>query len=417
MVIHFFIRFSFLFCALAAFSQGITYEEFQAKQLIHDRENSAWAQSQPYVMLVSIDGFRHDYAQKFQAENILGLAKRGVSAKRMLPSFPTKTFPNHYTLVTGQYPGTHGIVSNEFYSKSKDAWYAVKAKGSVQDSSWYGGVPLWVLAEENKMNSASLFWIGSEAPIRGSLPTYSYAYDGSVPNAFRVRQLAEWLMLPEDKRPHMILGYFSLVDDAGHRYGPDHERTKEAVLAIDSLIGELVGLIEATGLPVHLVLVSDHGMSAISRGLVLPELVDLGDSRVSYSFPPMIYQQNAAEVKRIYEELLKTELIDVYTRETLPGYLNFHNPDRVGDLVLVTEAPTVVLPAPMGVRGGTHGFDPFNNLEMGAIFYATGPDLKQGVLVPPFENIHVYPFIARLLGLPLPTCVEGSGAALDALFK
>lgn len=407
----------FALFAFNSFSQGFTYEQFQKRQQVVERENSQWAKSQPYVILISIDGFRYDYAKKHNAENILRLAKTGVSAEHMLSSFPTKTFPNHYTLVTGLYPGTHGIVSNEFYSKSKDEWYTLKKKKSILDSSWYGGVPLWVLAEKNKMCSASLYWVGSEAAIGGLLPTYYYAYDGAVPNQYRIKQMIDWLKLPEAIRPHLVLGYFSLVDDVGHRYGPDHAETKKAVLEIDSLIGKLIAEVGGLGLPVHLVLVSDHGMSAINRGLVLPEIVDLGDSEVSYSFPPMIYQKDTLEIDRIYEVLLKTNLIEIYKKENIPGYLNFNNDDRVGDLVLLTEAPTVIIPAPKRISGGTHGFSPFSNKEMGAIFYASGPALKKDLVVPPFENIHVYPFIAKILSLPVPAEVEGSIDVLNPAFK
>lgn len=404
-------------CINLSFSQSSTYHDFQEKQIKQYRKNGEWAKTQPYLILLSIDGFRYDYAHKFGATNLLSLAEEGASAERMIPCFPSKTFPNHYSIVTGQYPGTHGIVSNEFFSRSKNEWYAIQRKEAVQDSSWYGGVPLWVLAEQNKMNAASLFWVGSEAPIGGLMPTYSYSYDGSVPNEYRIRQIIDWLKLPAEERPHLVLGYFSLVDDVGHRYGPDHPETKRAVLEIDSLIGQLRASLSDLDLPVHLVLVSDHGMSSISHGLVLPDMVELGDAEVSYSFPPMIYQDDQQEVDRMYYQLLKHDLLEVYKKDNLPNYLNFKNDDAIGDLVVITKAPTVVLPSPRPVSGGTHGFDPFTNEEMGAIFYASGPLIKPGVVLSPFENIHLYPFIAQILGLPVPSEVEGSLDALSPILK
>lgn len=404
--------------AFTGFSQFLTYEDVQAEQLVVEgRENSAWSIKQDYVILISIDGFRFDYAEKYGAKNLLKLKEQGVSSVRLLSSFPTKTFPNHYTLVTGLYPGNHGLVSNEFYSREKDRWYRISNKSQVRNASWYGGTPLWTLAEQQGMLSASFFWVGSEAEIGGYLPTYMYPYEHNTPNGYRVRQMIDWLKLPEEVRPHMIFGYFSIVDDAGHRYGPDHEKTKQAVLEVDSLIGQLKQALAAMDLPVHLVLVSDHGMSAISSGIVLPEVVDMGDSKVAYSFPPMIYQEDPGEVERIYEELLKQPNMEVYKGECVPRYLNFQNKDRIGDLVLITSPPTVILDRPKRVYGGTHGFDPFVDVNMGALFIATGPQLRSGLTLPSVENIHVYPFVARLLGLKIPADIDGSGDFLAPAFK
>ena len=398
--------------------QLLSYEEVvKLERTIPNRENSEWAQKQPYVILLSIDGFRHDYAKKYGAENMLAIMEGGVSTSSLLCSFPTKTFPNHYTLVTGMYPGNHGVVSNEFFSREKDYWYKIRDKKAVQDASWYGGTPIWVLAEQHQMLSANLFWVGSEAPIRGIMSTYSYEFNNRIANAQRIRRLLDWLALPAEKRPHMILGYFSLVDNAGHRYGPDHDKTREAVLEMDSLVGQLVKGIEQTGLPVNLILVSDHGMSAINRGLVLPELVQLQDAEVAYSFPPMIYQPDTAKRDKLYSELLEVEELEVYRKWEVPEYLHFENEDRVGDLVLLTEAPTIILDKPKVVSGGTHGFNPFNTPDMGGIFCATGPQLKSGVKLSPVENIHIYPFIAEILGLNVPDSINGDLRSLEFLLN
>ncbi|REE01266.1 alkaline phosphatase family protein [Marinoscillum furvescens] len=382
-----------------------------------DRENGDWALGQPYVVLISIDGFRYDYAEKFGAKNLCKLANDGVTAEKMYSAFPTKTFPNHYTIVTGMYPANHGLVSNEFYSRSMDAWYRIRDRSAVQNPAWYGGVPLWVLAEQQQMLSASFFWVGSEAPIEGIKPTYNYSYDGSISNKYRFDQVVDWLELPARKRPHMILAYFSLVDDAGHRYGPDHEKTGEAVLELDSLIGDFMRALEGLELDVNVVVVSDHGMASISRGIVLPEVVDLQDSRVSYSFPPMIYQKDPSKVDDMYERLLKVENLQVFRKNALPDYMRFENEDRVGDLVLLTSPPTVILSKPGQVYGGTHGFDPFTSPEMGAYFSAFGPQVKRAVKVPAFENVHVYPFIARMLGLEVSTSIDGKPEVLEFLLK
>lgn len=405
-----------LFLLLLHMALTISAQEYSQNQLVQDRENSHWAQGQDYVVLLSIDGFRYDYAEKFGARNILKLKESGVSTRKMLPAFPTKTFPNHYTIVTGLYPGNHGLVGNEFYSRSMGSWYKVRDKTAVQNGQWYKGTPLWSLAEQNEMLSASFFWVGSEAEIGGFLPTYTYAYDSRVSNEFRLDQIIDWLNLSATKRPHMILGYFSLVDDAGHRFGPDHEKTKEAVLEIDSLLGIFIQNLDQLDLPVHLVLVSDHGMAAINRGIVLNELTDITGSLVSYSFPPMIYEEDSGKVEQMYHDLLNSGMIDVYKKNNVPGYLHFEN-DHVGDLILLTKPPLIILDKPQVVYGGTHGFDPFTEDDMGAVFFARGPQLKQGFNISPFENIHIYPFIAKILNLPITNKIDGSVNYLSPYFR
>lgn len=397
-------------------SQSGTYEEFVQSELSQEKKNSDWAMQQPYVVLVSIDGFRYDYAEKYKAKNILELAKRGASAKKMWPSYPSKTFPNHYTLVTGLLPGHHGIVSNDFYSRSRQEWYHVGDR-CVKDGSWYGGTPLWSLAEQQGMLSASLFWVGSEAEIAGERPSYSFEYSDLVPNEYRIRRVLEWLKLPEEKRPHAVFTYFSLVDNAGHRFGPDHDQTREAVLDIDELIGKLYRELFALDLPVYVVLVSDHGMTEVNRGIVINEKVDLKETLVAYSLPAMIYEEDSIRLNELYQNLVKVPNMDVYKSENIPAYLRYSNPDRIGDLVLMPQAPAVTLNNPVKVYGGTHGFNPYTNADMGAIFYAAGPRIQSGQVISPFENIHVYPFLAELLHLQITEPIDGKKAVLDDILS
>ena len=403
---------------LALYAQTYSYQEvLSLERKVEGRKNSDWAMQQPYVIMLSIDGFRYDYAKRYGATNIQSIIESGVSTERMIPSFPSKTFPNHYAIVTGMYPGNNGLVSNEFYSREKDYWYNIRDKKAVTDASWYSGVPIWVLAEQHQMLSANFFWVGSEAPIQGIYSTYSYPYTSRVANEHRVDRIVEWLGFSESERPHLILGYFSLVDDAGHRYGPEHEKTKEAVLEIDRVIGKLLKGIESSGLPVNVVLVSDHGMANISRGIVLPDVVDLDDAKVAYSFPPMIYQPDSAKLEKLYNELLNVENIDVYKADAVPDYLMFENEDCIGDLVLISKAPTVILDKAKPVSGGTHGFNPFDHEEMGAIFYGSGPSFKEGVEISPFQNIHIYPLLAEILGLKYSHEIDGKSAVLGGILR
>ena len=366
--------------------------------------------AQPYVVMVSIDGFRHDFAEKFGAENILALKESGAWTSGMIPSYPSKTFPNHYTLVTGMYPGTHGITSNEFYSVSKKAHYGVRRKNTITDGSWYGGTPLWVLAEQNNMLAASYFWVGSEAEIQGARPSYVLAYDEDVPNGDRVDQVIDWLKMPEKDRPHMIHLYFSDVDTQGHGFGPEAEETKEAVLSIDEQIGRLRAGIKESGLPVTLVVTGDHGITPISKGLKLD--VDWRGAEVVFiSTHIMVYHTDDSVIEAIINDLKDVDGLALYKDEDFPEEYHFNNPDRSGDLLIQIQPPAIFSKRD-SISGGTHGYDPYAYPDMHTIFYIEGPTIKSSYEIAPFENIHAFPLIVKILGLPIPDDIDGK---LDVL--
>ncbi len=231
----------------------------------------------PYVVMVSFDGFRSDYVERFDLPNFKKFIKEGASAEALIPSFPSKTFPNHYTLVTGLYPGHHGLVDNAFYDPKKEMNYGMRIRQAVLDSAFYGGVPLWVLAKQQGVKSASYFWVGSELKQEALHPDYFFQYDQSVPFEDRIDQVIKWLRLPESDRPHLITLYFSSPDSESHAFGPFGEKTKLAVMRMDSLLGVLVRKIDETQLAVNTVLVSDHGMSELIEApetfILLDELV------------------------------------------------------------------------------------------------------------------------------------------------
>lgn len=378
-------------------------------------ENSEWAMEQPYVVMVSIDGFRHDYAEMYGAENILSIKENGAWTAGMIPSYPSKTFPNHYTLATGMYPGTHGIVSNEFYSVSKKEHYGVRKRNTVTNGTWYGGTPLWVLAEKNEMVAASFFWVGSEADIQGIRPSYDYTYDGSIPNEDRVDQVIDWLNIPAKERPHMINLYFSVVDDAGHRYGPNSEETKEAVLSIDEQIARLREGIKASGLPVTLVVTSDHGMTPISEKLSID--IDWRGAEVEFiSTHIMVYHTDDAVIDAIMNDLKDEEGLVMYKYENFPKEYHFNNPDRSGDLLIQVQPPLVFSKRDY-ISGGTHGYDPYEYPDMHTIFYIEGPTIKSDYEIAPFENIHAFPLIATILGLPIPEDIDGKLEVLGEVIE
>jgi alkaline phosphatase D len=400
-----------LFCFIA-YPQKPTYEEvIQSEIFTNQIENTEASKQKPYVIMVSIDGFRHDYAKKYNAKNILAIAENGSSATSMIPSFPSKTFPNHYTMVTGLYPQNHGIVSNSFYDKLIEKEYRIGDRDAVENGSWYGGIPLWNLAQLQGMCAASYFWVGSEANVNGLRPKYYYAYEKQTPYEYRIQRVLEWLKLPEATRPHFITLYFSLVDTQGHRFGPDAEETKEAVLTVDEQIGALRKGLKESGLPISLVVTSDHGMADITKLINIHDYLELEKGQF-YSGPmAMIYTKNEAETNDFYEKLQNRENLKVYKKDAVPSYLNFNKGDRISDLVLITEPPYNIIYTEKEITevkpGGTHGYDPFEFKDMHTIFYIEGPKIKKNYVLSPIENIHIYPLVAHLLGLKLITPIDG----------
>jgi len=417
----FFLFTTLVFCKVLSQQPG--YEEVLQKELISNAiENTASAMEAPYVIMVSIDGFRHDYAEKHGAKNLLDMVKNGSSAVRMIPSFPSKTFPNHYSLVTGMYPQNHGIVANSFYDPELKKAYRVSNRDVVEDGSWYGGIPLWNLAQLQGMVSASYFWVGSEANVNGLHPKYYYKYDKQTPYEYRVKRVLEWLQLPPEQRPHMITLYFSLVDTIGHKYGPDAKETKEAVQYVDEQIGALRSGISELGLPINLIVTADHGMAEVYKLINIRDYVEVERERFFAGPVAMIYTKNEAETNDLYTTLSQQKMFRTYKRDQVPNYLNFSNNGRIGDLVLIADSPHLIINSKSDKKEldrieGTHGYDPFDHQDMGAIFYVEGPTIKKGHTIAPFENIHVYPLVAKLLGLDMLMPVDGKAKVLETILE
>jgi len=390
-----------------------------ALPLVHveNGPNSEAAQKAHYVILVSLDGFRWDYAKRDGATHLMALGKAGAwSPEGMLPSYPSVTFPNHFTIVTGLYPEHHGLVANSFYDETKQARYATADPTAVTDGSWYSGVPLWSLAESQGMRTATLFWPGSEAEIAGHRPTWYARFDpkteatDAVQKA-RIDNTLALLRLPPATRPHFITIYYSEPDHAGHEFGPDAPQTKAAVLKVDALIGKLKAALDSTRLPIDLVVLSDHGMAKEDGPwITLDKLADLtGFEAVG----PLLYAKTEEDRVRAYNQLKKASSQFVaYRRKNVPAGLNYNQNPRAGDPVIVATGPYPIRahepaadkpdkpdqpPSP-----GMHGFDPRALPQMKAIFFAAGPDIVPGKTLAPFENVNLYPWMAHLLGLSPP---------------
>ena len=407
---------------LLAFSLAKAQDTLQ--YIVSNRRNSVAQQQKPYVILISADGFRYDFAEKYQAKNLLAFKALGVSADYMLSSFPSLTFPNHYTIVTGLYPAHHGIVGNIFYDKQRNVLFNKSDRKQSAEGSWYGGIPLWILAEQQGMLSAAYFWPGSETTIAGIKPTYYYTYNEITPLAKRINAVKDWLALPEDKRPHFIVFYFPQVDQTAHIFGPDSKETQSAVKMIDDAVGQIAAIAKESKLPVNFVFLSDHGMTKIDNQntLALPKAIDPQKFKtIPGAALIQVYANEGVDLIKTYRALKSdTNNYRVYLHKRVPKQWHFGGKDdycnRVGDIILIPKLPKVfsingVIPAI-----GQHGFAPEIS-DMYAVFYAWGSQIKEGVGLNHFENVHVYPFIAEILGLSYKHKIDGRKSVLKPFLK
>jgi len=413
---HIFILCLALFCT--GYTQVAIAQLDTLQRVVPGRTNSAGQLKKPYVILISADGFRWDYAQKYHAANLLKLAGEGVKAKAMLPSFPASTHANHYALVSGLYPSHSGIVGNDFYDANR------KEKFKARDGSFFGEEPVWVTAEKQNMLTASFYWIDTQAPIKGIKPTYTYA-PNPAKEIFvkdRVSAVKNWLSLPAEKRPHFMACYFPNTDHAGHLFGPDSKEVAEAVTFVDDAVGQMVAATKETGVPVNFIFVSDHGMTPVDQKhpLSVPASVDPAKFvAVSQGNYVCLHAKDPADIMPMYEKLKaeNTPGYNVVLKKDLPANIHFGPADdkynRIGDIMLMAKYPQIFSPKP---NPGAHGFSPYEIKDNQATFFAWGPAFKQHLEIEPFENIEVYDVITQILGIKgLPN--DGKGTLAKEILK
>lgn len=409
-----------------SFSQNKSADTAQV--ITPNRFNSTEAVEKPYLIFISTDGFRYDYAKKYHAENLLKFSNQGVSAKAMLPSFPSITFPNHWSIITGLYPSHHGLVDNFFYDYSRKEFYAMSKKENAEDGSWYGGIPLWSLAEQQGMVTASLQWVGSASDAGKTRPTYYYHYHEKFTPEEKINKVVNWLKLPEDVRPHFISLYFPEVDAAGHHYGPESEETKNAVKLVDNAIGNLVEKVNQLGLKnVNFIFVSDHGMIKVDKEnpLSIPEILLDKDRFDIFNSQTLlrVVVKNPNEIKTVYHQLKasKTDDYKVILTKRFPRKLHYGTKDdkynRIGHILLVSNAPKIFLEKGKSTSVGKHGYNPRITPEMKAVFYAWGDVFKNNIEISEFSNVNIYPLVAEILGLKVYQTIDGSPKTAKKVLK
>jgi predicted AlkP superfamily pyrophosphatase or phosphodiesterase len=381
------------------------------------------------VLLVSVDGLRADVVGSGEMPTLDMLAAVGVRAEWMNPSYPSLTFPNHYTLVTGLRPDHHGIVNNTMRDPAL-GWFSLGDREAVREPRWWGGEPAWVTVQKHGGHAATMFWPGSEAPIAGQYPQQWLPFDAAMTPAQRVDQVLAWLDLPQARKPQLVTLYFDQVDHAEHDAGPDSGEARAARSLVDAALARLLRGLEARGLRGHtdLLVVSDHGMATVPpaheeflddylevRGLSV-DAIDVVSGNSAVGLAPAAGSDAAAVEAAL---LGRHPHAECWRKGEVPARWHYGSHPRV---------PPIVCQADVGWQlttrararhrthaTGAHGFDP-QAPEMRAVFVADGPGFVDGAVVPAFDNVDVYPLLMRLLGVPARPN-DGDANRFDAVLK
>ncbi len=384
------------------------------------------AQNSPYLILVSFDGFRWDYPSKELTPNLNLIEQNGVKALSLKPSFPTNTFPNHISIVTGLFPQNHSIISNNIYDRYFDEYYSISDTNAVRNPRWYKGEMIWETARRQGVITASYFWPGSEMNLEFRRPNYYEKYDHNRDYLVRVNGVLGWLKLPLDKRPRFITLYFDIVDTYGHKYGPFSEETNKAVYLVDSVLGYLMNGIKELSLTdsVNLIVVSDHGMTNINSQNVIniEEIISNERIKIIGKGSSMHLFGNKKDLEDVYHKLSNSKNnYEVYWRSEIPEYFNFNNNPLIGDIFILADLGWSLitnrdLKKENNYSGGNHGFDN-NHIDMHGIFYAIGPSFKQGYKIGTLENIHIYPLLCKLLNIIPNKSIDGDIKQIEFILK
>ncbi|XP_028676877.2 ectonucleotide pyrophosphatase/phosphodiesterase family member 1-like [Erpetoichthys calabaricus] len=387
--------------------------------------------SQPPVILFSLDGFRSEYLERktIKVPAIKKLKSCGVSPSYMIPVYPTKTFPNHFTIVTGLYPESHGIIDNRMYDPSRNASFSLKDKEKFVPS-WYLGEPVWLTAKFNGLKSGTYFWPGSDVNISGSFPDKYLIFNKSKDFEERLYTILHWLALPKGERPDFYTLYLDEPDTSGHRYGPSSRQVEDALKRVDKIVEMLMDGLKQMKLHkcANIVLVSDHGMeeSTCEKAVILSNFIPNTDDFVMRTgaagrlMPKDLSVYNTYDYKHLMDSLTcKTsdQSFTPYMKENLPKRFHYAHSPRIGPLNFYTKAgwQAGLVAKDVYCSGGFHGSDNlFRNMR--AIFIGYGPLFKFKTEVEPFENIEVYNLLCDLLNI-VPAQNNGTHGTLNHLLK
>lgn len=379
---------------------------------------------QPYVLLISLDGFRWDYPDRGLSPNLQFLEENGVRSLSLRPVFPTKTFPNHISIVTGLYPENHGIILNSFKNPFSGELYRIGDTSAVRDPKWYSAEFIWETANKQGIITASHFWPGSELRIKSKRPTYYKKYDHNLPYAVRVKTVLNWLKLPQKKRPHFITLYFHETDSQGHDFGPNSEQTNNAIKVLDQQIGDLIKGIKNIGLKdsINIIVVSDHGMSEISPDRIINVEKLLDGKKCEFWGSGPIMMINPLEDGVLKKLKSKKHHFYAYRKNNIPAFYHFTKNVLISPIVLIAE-PGYSLITNRGEKrgsytkdGGNHGYEK-DLLDMHGIFIASGPAFKSSYRTGTLWNIDIYPLICEILGIIPTGPIDGKLERIEFILK
>ncbi|MFA5816265.1 MAG: ectonucleotide pyrophosphatase/phosphodiesterase, partial [Bacteroidales bacterium] len=376
------------------------------------------------VVVLSMDGFRWDYPAIYHTPNLDRLAKAGCRAESLKPSYPTKTFPNHYAIATGLYPDHNGIVQNSFYDPKLDRVFRMGDRQAVQDSIFWEGEAIWETAEKQGVRTASYFWVGTESNERYR-PEKRKIYEDGFPFKQQIDTVFRWLSLPSEERPELIMFYFDQPDKISHDFGPVSKETEKEVRRLDRLVGDLINglkrIEKKSGLEIDLIILSDHGMGYIPEGqqVFLENVLDLKKiKRINGGNPVINLEPEPAYLDEVYNRLRSAPHLKVWKREELPARYHYGTHLRIPQLIVEADSAwglEISHKAQVKYSLGMHGYDP-DNRDMQGIFYAAGPSFKKGFVQPTFENVNIYELLAKLLEIT-PAKTDGDLNAVKGMLK
>lgn len=385
---------------------------------------SLFAQSnRPYVILVSLDGFRWDYLNRGLSPNLENIRGNGVSALSLRPSFPSKTFPNHQSIITGMYIENHGIIANTFRDEFSNELYRMGDTSAVRNSRWYLGEAFWETAERNGITTASYFWPGSEMNLSYRRPTYFENYEHTRPYEKRVEGVANWLKLPVEKRPRFITLYFDDTDTQGHRYGTDSPELNNAIKRVDGMIGLLFTKLDELKMrdSVNVIVLSDHGMTNLSeeRTINVENILKGMNCKLFDSGPLMTVEAPKEKFEEVYQLLKKSENhFKVYKKSEMPEYYHYKNHPFIGQLILVADMGWSLVSNRRSEYDskGNHGYDN-NHTDMHGIFLAIGPNFKTGYRTGTLWNIDIYPLLCKIFNISPRSNIDGKAERIEFILK
>ena len=375
-------------------------------------------QKRNLTIVVSLDAFRWDYPTIYNTPWLDSIAANGVAAT-MVPSYPSSTFPNHFTLATGLVPDHHGIVNSQFWAPEKGELFSMGDSATRYNPYYFGGEPIWVTAKKQGVKSASIYWVGSDVAIQGLYPDYYLRWDNEPRLTYpqRVEEALRIAKLPESERPSLLMVYFDEPDWTTHHYGPIAEESEAVIEQLDSLMGILYRGLKELDYGVNLIVTSDHGMTEISdekfisiEQTVNPDWVE----RIVSTNPTTIFCKEGCR-DSLFEQLSKVKHISVWRKEEVPAHLNYGTSNHLGDLIVAPDLGWQFATTPRGLNGA-HGYD-INEPDMQIIFRACGPDFKRGYTLPhSFSNVDLYSILAELLKIE-PAKTDGSLEKVQELFS